>query len=131
MFSLSLQDNGSTSRLCVFVKGNRIVLVPVEDLPTATQETPNYVVLNGLHNTSITGLSLLDNNCIITCSQDGVIQTMPIPALTLLMNSHVTKEGCHVTNDAVELSLASFKHPHSFHGLAISENSLYIAMALR
>lgn len=114
------------------MKSNRTIAILVEDLPTSPQVSHDYVLFNGFHNISITGLSLLHNSYIITCSQDGVVQTTPIPEQSLLINnSHVTKEKCHVINNAVVLSLTPFKHCHSFHGLALSDNGLYLAMAVR
>ena len=93
-----------------------------------------YMFASGYHKSTITGLSLLPNNTIITCSTDGVLQTLPIPAEALSGDCHVTSEECHVTDvssSVTEVSLGQSKHNQRCHGMGVSVNSLFLCLAIK
>ena len=93
-----------------------------------------YMFATGYHKSTITGLSVLPNNTLITCSTDGVLQSLAIPAEAMSRDCHVTGEGCHVTDvssSVTQIMLGQSKHIERCHGMAVSENSFFICLAIK
>ena len=128
-------DSSIKWRWFIFNKTHYIIILPVILSSSFSISTLPYTLINGIHTMPVTGLSLLHNNDIISCSVDGTVQSFSLP-VSLNDDNHMTTSShkCHMTDVSISVTsvaLTPAKFPLTCHGISSSKNSIFAAVGVK